>query len=83
MTIGILETGSPPQGLQPKWGTYADMIRRMLGEARDYRVYDVRTGQLPRDPAECETYVITGSSAAVYDDLPWIPPLLDFIRAAG
>ena len=82
MTIGILQTGSPPQALQPKWGTYADMVRKMLGEARDYRVYDVRHGELPRDPAECELYVITGSSAAVYDDLPWIPPLLDFIRAA-
>ena len=59
------------------------MVRRMLGEARDYRVYDVCHGELPRDPAECELYVITGSSAAVYDDLPWIPPLLDFIRATA
>ena len=82
MTIGILETGFPPQALQPKWGTYASMIRTMLGEAREYRTYRVYDGELPKDPAECSAYVITGSSAGVYDDLPWIPPLLDFLRAA-
>jgi GMP synthase-like glutamine amidotransferase len=82
MTIGILEAGRPPRALQPKWGTYDSMIRTMLGQHRDYRAYDVAHGELPQDPAECAAYVITGSSAGVYDDRPWIPPLLDFLRAA-
>jgi GMP synthase-like glutamine amidotransferase len=82
MTIGILETGFPPRALQPQFGTYADMMRTMLGPDREYRVYNVMQGELPSHPAECATYVITGSSAGVYDDLPWIPPLLDFLRAA-
>ena len=82
MTIGILEAGRPPQALQPRWGTYDSMIRTMLGTQRDYRTYDVQAGVLPADPGECATYVITGSSAGVYDDLAWIPPLLDFLRRA-
>ena len=82
MMIGILETGRPPRSLQPRWGTYATMIQAMLGPLQEYRTYDVQAGELPADPAECSAYVITGSSAGVYDDLPWIPPLLDFLRAA-
>jgi GMP synthase-like glutamine amidotransferase len=80
MTIGILETGRPPVALRAQWGTYDDMIRTMLGREREYRGYDVQAGELPAEPTECSAYVITGSAAAVYDDLPWIPPFLDFLR---
>ena len=80
MTIGILETGRPPVALRAQWGTYGDMIRTMLGRNREYRSYDVQAGELPADPAECSAYVITGSPAGVYEDLPWIPPFLDFLR---
>ncbi len=80
MTIGILETGSPPVALRARWGSYVAMIRTMLGSDRAYRSYDVQAGELPADPAECSAYVITGSSAGVYEDLPWIPPFLDFLR---
>jgi GMP synthase-like glutamine amidotransferase len=82
MTIGILETGRLPAELQAQWSTYVDMIRTMLGHDRDYRSYDVQAGELPVDPAECAAYVITGSSARVYEDCPWISPLLEFIRTA-
>lgn len=68
-------------GLHTRWGTYDDMMRAMLGRDRSYRSYDVQAGALPADPAECSAYVITGSSAGVYEDLPWIPPLLDAIRS--
>ncbi len=47
----------------------------MLGMQREYRTYDVQNGELPADPGECTAYVITGSSAGVYDDRPWIPTL--------
>ena len=57
------------------------MIRTMLGRGREYRRYDVTAGELPSRPAECSAYVISGSSAGVNDDLAWIPPFLDFLRA--
>jgi GMP synthase-like glutamine amidotransferase len=80
MTIGILETGRPPVALRAQWGSYNDMIRTMLGFKRNYRQYDVQAGELPAVPTECSAYVITGSSAGVNDDLPWIPPFLDCLR---
>ena len=82
MTIGILEAGGPPVALRAQWGTFDDMIRTMLGRDRRYRRYDVQAGELPADPTECSAYVVTGSPAGVHDDLPWIPPLLGFLRKA-
>jgi GMP synthase-like glutamine amidotransferase len=81
-TIGILETGVPPTDLADRYGRYDAMVRRMLGEGYDYRTYAARLGELPASPDKHDAYVITGSSAGVYDDLPWIEPLKAFIRAA-
>ena len=82
MTIGILQCGAVPQRLAPVHGSYAAMMRRLLGPDRESRVYDVTSGALPDDAARCEAYVLTGSPAGVYDPLPWIPELLTFLRQA-
>jgi len=82
MKIGLLETGEPPEQLQPAFGRYAAMFQDLLGPGHDYVVYDVQAGALPADPAECDAYVVTGSSAGVYDDLPWIAPLKAFLVEA-
>ncbi|KQY29364.1 glutamine amidotransferase [Caulobacter sp. Root1455] len=79
MKIGLLETGEPPEALQPEFGRYGAMFQDLLGPGHDYVVYDVQAGALPADPAECEAYIVTGSSAGVYDDLPWIEPLKSFL----
>ena len=81
MIIGILEAGRLPVALRERFGTYDGMVRTMLGADRHYRTYDVQAGELPATPGECGAYIITGSSAGVYEDLPWIPPFLDFLRA--
>ena len=84
MKIGLLETGEPPEALQPTFGGYGGMFQDLLGPGHDYLVYDVQAGALPADPAECDAYIVTGSSAGVYDDLPWIAPLKAFlVEAAG
>ena len=58
------------------------MMQTMLGTQREYRVFDVRHAELPAAVTACDAYVITGSAAGVYDDLPWIPPFLEFLRRA-
>jgi GMP synthase-like glutamine amidotransferase len=82
MKVGILVTGAPPPELGQRFGDYAAMVRALLGEGFDFTSYDVVGGQLPRAPEEQDAYVVTGSPAGVYDDLPWIAPLKDFLRAA-
>jgi GMP synthase-like glutamine amidotransferase len=83
MKLGILETGYPPRALQPRFGDYPAMFRALLGEdAYDYRTFKVSGGDLPAAPQACDAYLVTGSPAGVYDDRPWIAPLLAFLRAA-
>jgi GMP synthase-like glutamine amidotransferase len=80
MTLAILETGKPPGDLAAAFGDYPAMFRALLGMAADS--FDVEAGALPGDPAAYDAYLVTGSPAGVYEPLPWIAPLSDFLRAA-
>lgn len=81
-TVGILRCGEPPEALRAEHGSYDDMVRRLLGPGREAEVFDAtRPGGLPPVGAHA-ALVLTGSPAGVYDDLPWIPPLLAHLRAA-
>jgi GMP synthase-like glutamine amidotransferase len=82
MKIAILETGRPPGNLSDEFGDYAAMFREMLGPEFETETFDVQAGVLP-EPAAHSAYLITGSPAGVYDPLPWIEPLMHFIRNAG
>src|SRR5438270_3339005 len=82
MKLAILETGRPPGTLASQFGDYAGMFGQLLGPEFEVESFDVEGGELPRDPSAHGAYLITGSPAGVYDPLPWIAPLMDFIRAA-
>jgi GMP synthase-like glutamine amidotransferase len=80
MSLGILETGAPPGDLAATYGDYPAMFRALLGlEARSY---DVEAGEFPEDPGAHDAWLITGSPAGVYEDLPWIAELLAFLQRA-
>lgn len=79
-TLGILETGAPPADLKPRFGTYGEMFRRLLGPDYEYAYYDVRNGQLPERTGPHDVYLITGSSSGVYDGDPWIDALKSFVQ---
>jgi GMP synthase-like glutamine amidotransferase len=80
MRLAILEAGAPPPALETGFGRYPAMFESLLGlEARSY---DVQAGALPTDVTRHDAYLVTGSSAGIYEDLPWIPKLTTFLRAA-
>ena len=81
MKLAILETGRPPGKLADEFGDYPAMFEAMLGPGFEIEAFDVQAGELP-DPNAHDAVLITGSPAGVYDPLPWIEPLLEFIRAA-
>jgi GMP synthase-like glutamine amidotransferase len=89
MRLGILQTGKVNEAIAPRFGEYPDMFARLYRAADssiETRSYAVVDGELPGSPAECDAWLITGSRHGVYDDLPWIGPLKDFLRrtrAAG
>ena len=80
MAIGVLQTGRPPSRLAPEFGSYSAMVEDLIGPGFDYQVFDVEAGELPDPAAPYQGLVITGSSAGVYDPLPWIGPLEAFLR---
>lgn len=81
MKLAILETGRPPGQLADEFGGYPAMFEAMLGSGFDIESFDVQAGELP-EPGAHHAYLITGSPAGVYDPLPWIGPLQQFIRDA-
>lgn len=81
MKVAILETGRPPGTLAEEFGDYRAMFADLLGPGFELESFDVQAGTFP-DPAADGAYLITGSPAGVYEPLPWIEPLQQFIRAA-
>src|SRR6476661_9820166 len=82
MKVAILETGRPPGTLADTFGDYPAMFEQLLGPGFEAKSFDVQAGELP-DPAAHGAYLITGSPAGVYEPLPWIEPLQEFIRSAS
>ena len=78
--VAVLETGVPPPPLAARFGSYADMVASLLGDGFACTAFDVTQGRYPTDGAVFDGYVVTGSPAGVYDPLPWIAPLEDFLR---
>lgn len=72
--LAILETGEPPPGLE-RFGPYSQMFQRLLGAEVACTPFDVRRGVFPERLEAFAGALVTGSSAGVYDDLPWIEPL--------
>ena len=86
MKIGILETGKLPPDLLDRHGPYDTMFGRMIHKVDDtIRIVNrdvVEANDIPASPHEADAWIITGSRHGVYDPLPWIEPLKDFLRTA-
>ena len=81
--LAILETGAPPPGPRKTFGDYPAMFRDLLGhDSYSYTTFDVLAGALPSRIEDHDAYLVTGSSAGVYDPLPWIDPLKAFLISA-
>lgn len=83
--LGLLACDSIWEPLRSRHGDYAEMIAAWLRPAgADFELvtYATHAGELPARVDACAAWVISGSRAGVYDALPWIPPLMDFVRTA-
>ncbi|HSG89971.1 MAG TPA: amidotransferase [Pseudomonadales bacterium] len=88
LRIGILQTDSVRDEFVERHGDYPAMFRSLLlgahglddGRPLAFVDYDVRKGEYPAAIDDCDAYLITGSRDSVYDDLPWIRALEDFVR---
>ena len=90
MHIAILETGRVNPKIATRFEDYPQMFRTFFAAAGalDFTFSDIAVvdGELPDDPKDYDGYIVTGSASGIYDDAPWIAPLIDFlasVHAAG
>lgn len=83
MKIGILETGEVLPALAETHGDYPAMFKKLLRvhapDAEFITIHVVNNAPLG-PPTDADGWVITGSRHGIYDDLPWINPLKQFLR---
>ena len=84
MRIGILQCGHFPTADGFPDRTYTDLYSTLLaGRGLAFRTWSVVDMEFPAGVDEAEGWLISGSRHGAYEDLPFIPPLEDFIRAAN
>ena len=80
--LGIIEAGDVHNSLCKEYGTYFDMIQKWLEPSlrpeKSFNVLSYKNETLP-NPNLADFWIISGSRHGVYDDLPWIKPLMEFI----
>lgn len=84
MRVGILEMGEVSEELRVRHGDFPSMFARVLGAVDPgiefFTVSVVSGADVPPAPDEADGWILTGSEHGVYDDLPWIEPVKEFLR---
>ena len=87
MKIAILQTGHNNPALPSYLRAYPQMFIDLMDAQQtqdevSLTNYAVVDGDFPRAVDDYDGYIITGSRHGVYEDLPFIKPLMSFIRDA-
>lgn len=86
LRIGLLLCDDVPEDGRARFGDYLGMFNRGI-RAADSNIeltpYDAYKGVLPASVEEYDGYLISGSGASVFEDLPWIHALMQFVRDAN
>jgi len=80
MKIGILQTGHAPENMNPALGDYHELFTRFLAHEKiDFVHFPVVDGVFPENIDAAQGWLITGSRFGVYENLPWMVRLAEFI----
>lgn len=86
MKIAIIETGKPPEKIRAVHPGYPEMFAELLhqrGMELEFSTFAVSDGAPFPDLDSYDGVLITGSPAGVYEDHPWMHPLMTFIQDAA
>ena len=84
MKIGILNADAVKPEFAEEFGEYPDMFAEVLlavDPGLDLVTYEVVQDEYPPHLDEVDAYIITGSKLSVYDELPWVLRLKEFVVA--
>lgn len=87
MKIGLLMAGESAGSMAVKYGDHEDQFIDLFNPLMDanaekveWKIYYVLRDEFPSSVDECDAYLVTGSRHGVYDELPWMIELAEFIR---
>ena len=87
MRIGLLMAGESAGGLAEKYGKHEQQFIDLFEPLHnadspkiEWKIYYVLNDIFPQSADECDAYLVTGSKHGVYDNLPWMITLSEFIR---
>lgn len=87
MRLTIIETGLPPLAIRDKYpGGYPLMFEHLFGAVAPDMTFEtvaLEKGDALPDPETLEAILITGSAYGVYDDVPWMRTLKEWIGFAA
>ena len=82
MKIGILNADAVKPEFAEEFGEYPDMFAELLlavDPGLDLVTYEVVQGEYPAHLDGVDAYIITGSKLSVYDEVPWVLRLKEFV----
>ena len=83
MHIGILQCGHFPTAEGFPEQTYGDLYEALLsGRGMTFQTWSVVDMEFPESIESADGWLVTGSKHGVYEDLPFIPKLEQFLREA-
>lgn len=85
MKLCILELDRPSDTHLPAFGSYGDMFENWLSHAMPQAEFiriAIDKGQALPPVASYDGYLVTGCRYGVYDDIPWLGDLKQFLRDA-
>jgi len=68
--------GSYQEKYEPIFLSY---LNKIMPE-QTIKTYKVAQGEFPRDIHECDSWIVSGSPASVYEDKDWIKNLIQFVK---
>lgn len=91
LQVAILRADDVSPELADTYGEYPEMFEVLFSEANKQRplndqvdlkatTYRTNQGVFPANIDEYDAYIITGSKSGVYEDLPWVDLLADFVK---
>ena len=91
LRVAILRADDVRPELAGTFGEYPEMFEALLSDANKQRpakdqvllkatAYRANQGIFPSNIEDYDAYIITGSKSGVYEDLPWIALLANFVK---
>ncbi len=81
MHIAVLKADRASRATQARLGDFDALFHTLLASTgQQWQTFCVNEGEFPDYATNFDAFIISGSSAASYDETPWVRKLEDFVR---